>query len=417
MNNRTQSRYGVSYDVSFPQFPSFNPTPQWIRLTQHQGKQDVMELSFGSFNSFYQKVLKTGVLIKVTWETEYAKGEWFGHVYNSDAITQATVKRNLLMRAIGASFPLKEGGNKIWRNKTAPDIVKDICKKRKIKAVVGQSAVKFPMQSLVGISEWEKIQELANRIGFVAHMTNTTLYFQRVDKMIDKFSSIIPVMSYHDGDVNAGVVFEGQTLDKFTAKVGDLFEVGDYHKKTKTVHGINPNTGKSHSHTAKPDKVGKNIKINVSAALFNKVETTVVAETKHIAKELSEGLAHLVRFSFHGHGEGQGDPRIAPYRTVEINGTGETTDGFWVIKDVTHFMTYDGRYTVEFSCMTDGSGNNKTGPFRKTEATVIGTRDVAYEMATGSTQAPASTTIRSTQPLLKETDGGFTLTPDRWVGN
>ena len=47
MNNRTQSRYGVSYDVSFPQFPSFNPTPQWIRLTQHQGKQDVMELSFG----------------------------------------------------------------------------------------------------------------------------------------------------------------------------------------------------------------------------------------------------------------------------------------------------------------------------------------------------------------------------------
>ena len=375
-----------------------------------------MELSFGAFNPRYQKLLKTGVLIQVKWKTEHATGEWYGHVYNNDTTTQATVKRNLLMRAIGASFPLKEGGNKVWRNKTAPDIVKDICKKRKVKAVVGQSLVKFPMQSLVGLSEWEKIQELAHRIGFVAHMTNTTLYFLRVDKLIDKFASIIPVMSYHDGDVNAGVVFAAQTLDRFTAKMGDLLEVGDYHKKTKTVHGINPNTGKSHSHTAKPDKVGKNLKTNVGSALFNKVETTVVAETKSIAKELSEGLAHLVRFSFHGHGEGQGDPRIAPYKTIEINGTGDTTDGFWVIKDATHFMTYDGRYTIEFSCMTDGTGTNKGGKFRKTKASVVGTRDIAQEMATGNTQAPASTTMRSTQPLIKETDGGFKLTPDRWVG-
>jgi hypothetical protein len=31
-----------------------------------------------------------------------------------------------MLRGIGTSFALKEGGNKIWKNKTAPEIVQDI---------------------------------------------------------------------------------------------------------------------------------------------------------------------------------------------------------------------------------------------------------------------------------------------------
>lgn len=416
MNSRTQNRYGTNFEVTFPDFPTFKQAPQWFRLTQDQGKQDVIEVAYASFDKHFQKALKTGVVMKVKWNTKYAKNEWVGHVYNGDDVTQSTLKRNVIIRGIGASFVMKEGGSKIWKNKTAPEIVQDIAKKHKIKAVVDKSNVRFGMQSLVGLTEWEKVQELANRIGFHAHMTNTTLYFQRIDRMIDQFSSIIPVMSYNDGSVNSEVIFDAQTLDHFKAKLGDLLEVGSYTKKDKVVYGIDPKTGKSHSHTASPSKVGKKVRTNIVDAIFKEVATTVVAETKQLAKELAEGLAHLGRFSMHGEGKGQGDPRMAPYRTVEINGTGNDTDGFWVLKRVEHFVTYDGRYTVEFTCMADGLGKNKGGVFRKTQATIIPTRDVAYEMATGGKQSPSTPTISARQPLVIQNRGGFKKTPTRWVG-
>lgn len=416
MNKRTQNRVGTTFEIIFPDFPTFKLKPQWFRLTQEQNKQDVIEVAFGSWDKHFQKAFKTGVTFKVKWKTQHAKGEWVGYVYNGEDVTQATVKRNVILKGIGSSFPLKEGGNKIWKNKTAPEIVTEICKQHKLKAVVDKSNVRFPMQSLVGLTKWEKVLELAERIGFHVNVTNTTVYFQRIDRMIDQFTSVIPVMSYHDGDANYGTIFEAQTLDHFKAKLGDLYEMGDHVKKDKTIHGIDPITGKSHSSTAKPTKVGKNVRKNINDALFGQVVTSIVAETKSIAKELAEGLAHLSRFSMHAEGSGQGDPRIAPFRTVEINGTGSNTDGFWVIKKVEHFVTYDGRYTVDFSCMTDGLGKNKGGGFRKTSASTVPTRDVAYEMATGGKQAPSTPTLKSRQPLVNQTLAGFKTTPSRWEG-
>jgi len=416
MNTRTQNRYGTNFQVIFPDFPTFKQAPQWFRLTQEQGKQDVIEISYGTFDKHFQKAFKTGVMFKVKWNTKYAKNEWVGYVYNGDDVTQSSIKRNVMVRGVGASFPLKEGGNNIWKNKTAPEIVQDICKQYKIKAVVDKSNVRFGMQSLVGTTKWEKIQELADRIGFQAHISGTTLYFQRIDKMIDQVMSVIPVFSYNDGSVNSEAVFDAQTLDYFKSKIGDLLELGTYSKKNKTVHGIDPVTGKSHSHTAKPTTVGKNIRTNVVDALFKEVATMVVAETKSLAKELAEGMAHLGRFSIHGEGRGQGDPRLSPYKTIEINGTGSNTDGFWVIKKVEHYVTFDGRYTTEFTCMTGGLGKNKGGAFRKTQATVIPTRDVAYEMATGGKQAPSTPTMSARQPLVNQTRGGFNTSLSRWVG-
>ena len=88
MNTRTQNRYGTNFKVTFPNFPTFKQTPQWFRLFQNQGKQDVIEISYASFDPHFQKALKTGVTMKVSWETKYAKNEWVGYVYNGDEITQ-----------------------------------------------------------------------------------------------------------------------------------------------------------------------------------------------------------------------------------------------------------------------------------------------------------------------------------------
>jgi hypothetical protein len=284
MNSRTQNRFGTSYEVTFPKFPTFKQQPQWFRLIQEQGKQDVVEIAYGNFDKHFQKAFKTGVQIKIKWRTQHAKGEWVGYVHSGAEVTQPTIVKNFILRGVGASFPLKEGGNKIWKNKTAPEIVQDICKQHKLKAIVDKSNVRFGMQSLVGLTKWEKIQELADRIGFHAHISGTTLYFQRIDKMIDQFTSVIPVMSYEDGTTNMGMVFDAQTLDSFKAKVGDLDETSQHTKKNKVVHGIDPVTGKTHTNTAKPDKVGKQVRKGVTEALFQEVATMVKPLLKNCQK-------------------------------------------------------------------------------------------------------------------------------------
>jgi phage protein D len=417
MNNVAQNRVGTTFSVTFPDFPTFNNAPQWVRLHQEAGKQDIVEIAYASFSSFYYKSLKTGVPFKLTWVTEHGKGEFFGYVYDVSMTTQASVRRNVIIRGMGSSFPLKEGGSKIWANKSAPDIVSDICKTFKLKPVVTSHPVKFAQQSMVGHTYWEKVQELAQRIGYVAQVIGTELHFHPVDKMIDRFSTSIPALSFSDGDLNAGAVYEAQTLDKFKPTIGDHLETAAGHtKRDKIVSGIDPVTGKTFSHTASPSKVGKAIRKTGSVPLFKEVIPTRIADSASVAKSMAEGFALLSRFNIGAEAAGQGDPRIAPYRTVEINGTGETSDGFWVVMKATHFITYDGRYTVEFNCVTDGTGDNKSGAFRPTKAGVVGTRNISFESTTSTVSKPSSTKLSSKAAMIKQTQTGFKVTPRRWTG-
>jgi phage protein D len=311
---------------------------------------------------------------------------------------------------------LKDGGSKIWLNKTASEIVTDIANKFKLKPVVTQSPVRFGQQSMVGHTYWEKIQELAHRIGYVAQVVGTELHFHPMDTMIDKFIMSIPVLTYQDGDINAGSVYEAQTLDKFKPLIGDHVEHGKNNRKNKTVTGVDPVTGKMYTSTSSPSTVGKNLRAVTKDPLFSEVVPTRMSDSPAVAKAMADAQAQLARWSLPADGAGQGDPRIAPYRTVEINGTGDTSDGFWVITKAEHFMTFDGRYTVTFSCVSDGIGGNKPSAFRPTKATVVPTRNIEHELATAPQSRPTIVKLTGQTPLLKQTGAGFKVTPRRWVG-
>ena len=412
----TQNRFETEFTVTYPDFPSFKVAPQSIRIIQERDKQDVIHISYATFNKFYTKAFEKGVLVKVVWVNSKAKGEFYGQVYKSKTKTQATIKRNAVVKGVGATFPLKDSSSKVWLNKTAPEIVSDICKMFKLKPIVGQSTVRLGYQSMSGLTYWEKIQELANRIGFHAQVIGTTLYFLPIDKMVDQFATVIPILSYHDGDVNAGVVYEAHTLDSFEATSSGFNDSSLNAKRNKTVTGIDYNTGKVYSATASPDQTGKSIRTTINPAFFNEISHSRVASSKAEAQAYANGLAHLARFSHTGYGEGQGDPRVAPYKTVEILGTGEDTDGQWVVTKVEHFITYDGRYTIDFHCMADGTGKSKSGKFRKSQSGMVATRNVQYEMSVGGSTSPAVTKLKTRQPVVNQSKTGFSTTSSRWVG-
>jgi phage protein D len=417
MNKTTQNRLGTTFNISFPDFPSFDVKPKGFTLTQEMGKQDVLEITYLRDSNVFYKGLKTGATIKLKWKTSNnIVGEFFGYIIDYTPITQQTLRRPITIRAIGASLPLKEGGNKIWKNKTAPDIVKEIAKKFKLKPVVTPHPMIFSQQSMVNHTYWEKVQELARRIGYVAQVNGTELHFHPIDKMIDKFITTIPVLSFFDPYGNIWGEFNSQTLDMFKPKVGDYIDKTSNSKKNKVVSGVDPVTGKFYSSSKSPTNVGKNLKSSNANPLFLEALPSAITGNAKMADTLSKAHAQLSRFSITAEAASQGDPRIAPYRTVEINGTGSTTDGNWIVQKTRHQCYYDGRYEVEFTCMTDGIGKNKSSAFRPANASVIPVRNIKQELSSGSVSKPTVTQLRSPQMLVNKSNTGFKVTPSRWVG-
>lgn len=411
-----QNRYGSKFKVSYPDFPTFDITPQSITITQNIGHQDVVEIVYPRFSSFYMKALRTGVPVQIQLSNDKAKETWVGYVLDAGKNTTSSLNVPVIVRCIGSSLSLKEGGSKIWINKTAPDIVAEIAKQFKLKPVVTPHKMIFSQQSMTGHTYWEKIQELASKIGYVAHMVGTELHFHPLDIMIDKFMTTIPTMSYIEDSMPPNSRVYDQTLDVFKAKFSDYSDMDMSTKRLKNVYGIDPVTAKFYSADSSSNSVGKNLKEDVRNPLFSEMLSTEISGSKEMAQILADAYAQFSRFVHHGHGSGQGDPRIAPHRTLELKGTGEDTDGFWVVKKAIHFITFDGRYTVEFWCHNDGRGKNKISVTRPSEAGSVPVRNIKEELATGGPSAPTSSRISAPASLIRQTDAGFSTTPRRWVG-
>lgn len=416
MNKTTQNRLETQYYVTFPDYPSFQALPHHVKVHQANGLNDVIEMSFGPKNDFYYGALKTGSPFKFTWFTHKSKGEFIGYVTEVTTPTHSAMVRYTVVRGVGSGFVLKENSSKIWTNKTSSEIVKDIATQFKLKPCITNSPLRYSQQSLNGKTYWGKVQELAERSGFVAQIHGVTLHYHPIDKMVDEFVSSIPALSFSEPTNSPGTTEQSQTLDQFRPRVGDSIDLGSHMRADKTVTGIDPVTGKLFTTTASPKNIKSTLRSKTSDSLFGRVMPGIVAETRESAINLSEAQARLAQFSVAADGVAQGDPRISPYKTVEINGTGSTTDGFWVVVKATHFMSIDGKYTVDFSCVTDGTGGNKPSVFRPSSAGIVPVRNIQYEMAVARTSKPTSAKLLSQQKMVKQNTGGFKVLGRRWVG-
>jgi hypothetical protein len=412
-----QNRFGSSFKVTYPDFPGVNLPARSITLNQEMGKHDVLEIYYSRFSSALIRGIKTGVPVEVTWSNDKVTEEFFGYAVDVSYPTVQQIERGIKVTCVGASYPLKERTSKIWVNKTASDIALDIAKKVKLKPFITPSPIRFSQQSLAGHSYWEKLNELATRIGYGVQVIGTELHFHPIDEMVDLFMTTIPIMSFKNPLQSPMSVYNAPTLDFFEPKIGDHIETNEYSRTQNTVRGIDPVTGKVYTSTTSANKVGKNLRKNTKDPLFQSIETSVVVGSKDMSKYLSEARAQLGRLSIPAKGIGQGDPRVAPWRTIEVRGTGETSDGFWIIKQVEHFLHIDGRYQMEFTCATDGIGKNKPTAYRPEVAASVPVRNVKKELVTANKRKPTSTKLSAPTTIVSQSKVGYKVTPRKWKGN
>jgi hypothetical protein len=409
-----QNRFNNSFTVTYPDFPGLNNVVRSVVMHQEMGKHDVVEIYYSRFSSVFFKGIKTGVPVQISWRNDKVKGSFVGYTVDVSYTTAQQLNRDVKVTCVGAAYPLKERSSKIWTNKTATEIVNEVSKKFKLKPFVTPSSIRFTQQSLVGHSYWEKLNELAKRIGYGFQVIGTELHFHPIDKMIDQFMTTIPIMSFKDPLQNPESDRDVPTLTYFEPTIGDHMESADFSRSTNSVGGIDPVTGKSFISKSSSNKVGKNLRRTTKDPLFSTVETQTVVASNAMAKSLSESRAQLGRLLISAKAVGQGDPRISPWRTVEVQGTGETTDGYWIVQKTEHVMHGDGRYLVEFTCLSDGIGSNKPSSTRTSSAGSVPVRNVINEMTTTNQRKPTSTTLSATTTMVKQNNAGYNLTPRRW---
>lgn len=412
-----QNLFGNTFEVSYPDFPSFNRSPRFAVLRQQVNTHDTLELHYQNFSPMLAKAFKTGTPIKFRWSNDKAKGVFIG--YTSDVTWPIAQKldKSVVVTCIAASFSTKQSKPKIWKNKTASEIIVDIAKSFKLKPVVTQHNARFTQQSVSKGTYWNKITDLAATVGYAVKVIGAELHFHPVDKMINMSMTTIPVMAHLDPYTNPQSHFSAQTLDAFESKQGDYVETNAVSRTSKIVFGVDPVSAKTFTHTSSPSKVGKNVRSKVNNPLFNSVQTNMVTGSKAIAQSLADAQAQLARLSIPGKGKGKGDPRISPWATIEIRGTGDVSDGYWIVTKAEHTIHFDGRYTMTFSCASDGTGGNKPSAFRPTTAGNVPVLNAALstELGTSYLQNPE---VKLTAPYIlgNPADSGWATSPRYWKG-
>lgn len=374
-------RKGTLFKVEYPTLPTIKVQPKEILLSQKQKKHDILVLEYKSTSLKNAKLLKTGVPIKFSWRQGSRKVEWLGYVSSVNRKSGTQKAKPMKIYCVGSSFVLKQRKTKTYRNKTVPEVAAKIAKQNKLKFVGDTHSRRFEQLVISGHTQWQWLHEQANRIGFAMYVQGTTLYFKSLDNLLDKESSDAPIFQMWDPAIPVSLNQLDRTLDYLDIMSGENIEDGSPSRTKKQVGGVNPVTGKSFTAKKSPKDSGKAIRKNVSSALFDEFNSEQVANTKNDAKNASEGAAELARFNLPAKAYGQGDPRVKPYQLVYIEGSGQQTDGHWVVREVVHKFSFAGNYSLEMVIATDGTEENALNSKRNDKKSISGTINVSQLMS------------------------------------
>jgi phage protein D len=408
---------GTSWLLSFPTL-RHTTTPAKIELIQNRDSHDVLSFEFPNQSETWFSTVKTGVPIRFEWKQGARTNSWIGYVYSISGERGAQKKQPMKVTCVSASFVLKKKANRVFINKTIPEIAQIIAQENNLALDTEKVAnlIRYSQLSISGKSYWEWLRELGERIGFGLVATGSTLIFKPIDRLLDLRNSDTPILQMWETDtpiVNGN--FE-RTLQYFKINNGEYIEQGSESRSVKVSNGIDPFTGREFSQKSSPSKTKNALRRTTADALFEEPMSFRVSLSKTQAKAHSAGYAALVRYNIPAKAVAIGDPRIRPYSLVSVEGTGEQSDGYWLVDSVKHVFNKTGAYMAELKLLSDGTGKNKASSTRQATVGITGTVNLVEVLRKkkSSLAAVSKSTLNSKTALIKETGQGFNRTPARW---
>ena len=406
----------VATKLTFPTIPSLQAKPRSIRLIQKQREHDILTITFSSTSALWFDTIKTGVPIQFRWTQNNRAELWYGYVSHVSKSVEPQRVRTMEVVCVGASFPLKERATRVFTDVTIPEAVQTIGQEFGFNVIVDADTRRFPQLMMAGHSYWEWIQEQAKRIGFAATVSGTNLYFRNMSQLIDQHASTIPVLNTGDSFTPTGADFYERTLHSFKVLKGDHLEADEQSRTNKLVGGVDPLTGYANVSEASPNSVDSNLRESNSAVLFQEYRSDQVGASETHLLNSASGAAQLARFNMPARIVAHGDSRIKPFYPVYIDGTGEETDGYWIVKEVTHLFQKAGEYTVSATVVTDGTGKNRKVATRPEYPSIWGVVNIQEAISRGETSGKGvrPTKLNVLAPAVNQMSQGFNAAPARW---
>jgi hypothetical protein len=376
-----------------------------------------MEFSNSTEQRF--EMLKTGIPIQFIWTQGKVTNTWYGYV--SSVIKNSTAQLNNVteIHCIGTTFVLKDRSTKSFVNMSIPMAVKQIVTSYGFNFIGTDSTLKFDQLSIAGHSYWEWIQEQAKRIGYGVVIHGMDFIFKPLDKLINQNMTDVPVLSLFGDHVPTNSMFLDRTLDSFKVISGEHVEAGSALRTNKTISGIDPVSGLVIGATKSPNKIGVNLRKSTSDVLFSEVRSEQVATSYTAVNALSEGAAHNGRMNIPARIKCQGDPRIQPFSAVYLEGTGRTTDGYWMCKEVKHLFAHVGDYQIEMLASSDGLGPNAVTAKRQGTDSIVGVVNLSEALQNNGVNSTALTSktvkLITKSAVHTDTNQVFKRTPSLWV--
>lgn len=413
---------GTSYTVKFPTFPStaMKVAPSKVTIVQKAYAHDIAFLEFPSASMSRLDLLSTNVPVQITWTQGKKTQSWLGYVTSVRQQTAAQTSQKMVIQCVGPSWELKNSTQKVFKNKTIPEVAEIIAKQFGFSFITDRSKTAVRLSSIVipGNSYWEWLVEQAQAIGYGLSVIGTRMYFMPYRSFIDNGSTDVPILQMWRNDVPTGISVVDRTLIEFKSEKGEYYEGNASHRAQKIIQGIDPLTNRVIKHTADPKRKSGSLRKSTNDTLFNDNLAEYVVNNKALAIARAEGAALLAQFSTPAQVLAQGDPDFKPFQPVFIDGTGPTTDGYWLVMEVVHTLHIQGEYTAKMSLLTDGNGRSVETKTRQATAALSGQVNleeaIKYKKNRVTTSPAKSSVLKTKGNMFTQSNQGGNRTNTKW---
>lgn len=335
-------------DVYFAQLKKGAQTqPQEVWVHQFEYFHDVAVITLSNEASNQIKY-KTGMPCQVRWGWLPHEIEYFhGYVHHTEHIENASRnEKDLVVYAIGASFPCKQTSTKVWKKATKRHIVATIAKKYRLSSVIEDDKVVMPTITQHGQSDWDFLVHLAQRAGYTFYVNKTDLHFQKREADLNPAKAA--AFLKHKNAVH----YQRSSIYHFKHEVGETLP--ETHRKVRKVQGVTDD-GKHVTYLINPDNCDV-LGTVPPPVLFGE---HLNARPVHSSTEASNYLGDLnARYRFHYKAKAQlsGDVRVKQSSTIRLHGIDRNNDGYWYVTAVSHHITKSD-YRIEVELGRDAMGN------------------------------------------------------------
>jgi hypothetical protein len=395
------------------QFPESGVQPiraNSFRLIQNNYEHELAYITFNDWNmdlSDIQPGLPVTIELHNLTKTRYFVG-YVHHLEPKKTPGTATTT----MAVMGASYVMKQSFQKVYKNTTASEVVKQIAERNKFAYYVVDHPRVYPQIVQSGHSDWELIAHLAKQCGYMFIVENTELYFQPLtEDFTNKRSEAPKFVQRNRGNP------KGSTLYSFNPLIGESLSFNGVKKAATAISGYDYITKQGVFSITNQNGVA-NTRVNAQHPHFDHFATMTTATDPISAAHEADSAEELTRFPYRASAVVLGDPSLRPGMPVFLDGLGLDYSGYWIVLSAEHEVE-NRIYTTKLEVGIDALGSattwsggtlrtqiNLVKPISSASTSSFYTNGFAGDRMTSDSSyvsAPSPKSARTVHPLAKTT--------------